>query len=389
LEEERRNLEAQMMQAQKLESLGILAGGIAHDFNNLLMGVLGHADLALLELPPTAAVRSNISEIEKAARQAAELCKQMLAYSGKGRFVTELLDLKSVVEEISHLLKVSISRQAVLKFSFAPYLPAFQGDPSQIRQVVMNLIINASEALDGRSGVISIVTGAMTCDREYLTDVYLSSNLEEGVYIFLEVSDSGSGMDAETRARIFDPFFTTKFTGRGLGLAAVLGIIRGHKGAIKVYSEVGKGTTFKVLFPAADVIPKKDVIEDQEAEQWRGEGTILVIDDETSARTVTKLFLERAGFSVLMAQDGEDGLNLFRTHAADIVAVILDLTMPRMGGEETFRELKRIRPNIKVILSSGYNELDVTQRFVGKGLAGFIQKPYKFTTLVEKLREIF
>jgi PAS domain S-box-containing protein len=386
-EEARLHLETQMMQAQKLESLGVLAGGIAHDFNNLLMGVLGHADLAMLALPRGTSAMQSIREIERAARQAAELCKQMLAYSGKGRFVVEPVDLRRLVEEMAHLLKVSISKAAVLKFDFAAELPAIEADSSQIRQVVMNLIINASEALEGRNGVVSVSTGVMDCDHSYFSETYLAHDLREGEYVYLEVSDSGSGMDDKTRARIFDPFYTTKFTGRGLGLAAVLGIVRGHRGAIKVYSEVGKGTTFKVFFPATNVVATKPS-RPPEVQQWQGQGTILVIDDEPSARTVTRLFLEKAGFTVLLAENGQVGLDVFEEHADEISAVILDLTMPKMGGEETFRELRRVRAEVKVILSSGYNEMEVTRRFVGQGLAGFIQKPYKYTVLIEKLQEI-
>ena len=387
-DEERRNLEAQMMQTQKLESLGVLAGGIAHDFNNLLMGILGHADLALMELPPSSPSSSSIGEIEKAARQAAELCKQMLAYSGKGRFVTERLSLQQIVEDIAHLLKVSISKRSILKFDFAPELPPIEADPSQIRQVVMNLIVNASEALGEKSGIISVVSGLMECDEEYLTDVFLASELKEGVYVFLEVSDTGCGMDKETSRKIFDPFFTTKFTGRGLGLAAVLGIVRSHNGAIQVYSEPDRGTTFKVLFPAVLDGATPQPVAEPITDVFRGQGTVLVVDDEPSARTVTKLFLEKAGFDTLLARDGEEAVQVFKDHSDEITAVVLDLTMPRMGGEATFRELRRIRADVKVLLSSGYNELEVTQRFIGKGLAGFIQKPYKFSVLMKKLKEI-
>jgi signal transduction histidine kinase len=387
-DEERRNIESKMMQTQKLESLGVLAGGIAHDFNNLLMGILGYADLAMLEIPKTPPAAQYIAEVENATRQAAELCKQMLAYSGKGRFVLERLLLHEVVEEMVQLLRVSISKHAVLKLDFAPDLPTIEADRSQIRQVVMNLVINASESLKDKSGVISLVTGIMGCDDEYLADTVLADELTDGQYVYLEVSDSGCGMDAETKSKIFEPFFTTKFTGRGLGLAAVLGIVRGHRGAIKVYSEPGRGTTVKVLFPAVFGKPKLTPSFATVVDASWADGLVLVADDESSARTVTKLFLEKAGFRVLLASDGHEAVEVFKAHSDEISAVILDLTMPGMGGEEVFRELRRIRPNVKVIVSSGYNEAEVTPRFAGKGLAGFIQKPYKFTVLVEKLKEI-
>jgi len=385
-EEERRNLEAQVQQAQKLESLGVLAGGIAHDFNNLLTGILGNADLALMALSPVSPARENVQAIENAARRAAELCRQMLAYSGRGRFVVEPVDVSEVVREMAHLLEVSISKKAALKYHFAASLPAVEADATQIRQIVMNLITNASEAIGERSGVITIATGAMECDPEYLKSSYLDEQRPEGRYVYLEVSDTGCGMDEETQARIFDPFFTTKFTGRGLGLAAVLGIVRGHDGAIKVYSEPGRGTTFKVLFPARDRAVKPIDDKPGARDDWRGNGTILLVDDEETVRSVGKSMLERAGFRVLIAEDGRQALDVFRQRCGEIDCVVLDLTMPHMDGEETFRELRRVRGDVRVVLSSGYNEQDVVHRFAGKDLAGFVQKPYQHETLIGQVR---
>jgi len=388
-ERERRNLERQLQHVQKLESLGVLAGGIAHDFNNILMAILGNADLALTKLSPSAPGRRNIEEIETAAQRAAELCQQMLAYSGKGRFVIQRLHLSEIVEEMSHMLEISVSKSVVLKYHFASDLPAVEGDATQIRQVVLNLITNASEAIGSKSGVISVSTGAMVCDRAYLGSSYLDEKLPEGVYAYLEVADTGCGMDEETKKRLFDPFFTTKFTGRGLGMSAVLGIVRGHRGAIKIYSEVGKGTSVKVLFPAVDE-PAEGRSEPEETGigQWRGRGTVLVVDDEESVCAVARQMLEYYGFRVLTAGDGQEALRVFRLHGREIVCVVLDLTMPHMDGEVTFRELRRIDPEVRVLLSSGYNQQDVTQRFVGKGLAGFIQKPYKGSRLVQRIRAI-
>jgi two-component system, cell cycle sensor histidine kinase and response regulator CckA len=386
-EDERLKFLSQIQQTQKLESLGVLAGGIAHDFNNLLMAVLGHADLALDALPTSSDARDDLAEIRRAAQRATELCKQMLAYSGKGRFVIQAVDLQKVVEEMLHMLRVSISKNAVLKLSFAPDLPSVDADASQLRQVVMNLIVNASEAVGERPGVITLSTGAMDCDRGYLSEAWLDEQLPEGTYVFMEVSDTGSGMDAETRSRIFDPFFTTKFTGRGLGLAAVLGIVRGHRGAIKVYSELGKGTSLKVLFPASQ---RAKVRERGSALRgiYQGRGTVLLVDDDEAVRGVGRKMLERIGFSVVTASDGAEAIARFRERADDIICAIVDLTMPHVDGAETFRELRRMRPGVRVILSSGYNEQDVTQRFVGKGLAGFIQKPYQLSTLVAVLEEV-
>ena len=387
-EERQRNFEAKLQQTQKLESLGVLAGGIAHDFNNLLMGVLGNADIALLELPPESPARGELMNITTAALRAAELTKQMLAYSGKGKFVVEALNLSKLVEEMAHLLEVSISKNVVLKYNFSADLPAIEADASQIRQVVMNLIINASEAIGEKSGVVAVSTSVIKADRSYLSETYLDENPPEGDYVSLEVADTGCGMDEQTRKKIFDPFFTTKFTGRGLGLAAVLGIVRGHGGALKIYSEPQRGTTFKVLFPASQKPAEESVATSATEQQWRGSGVILVVDDEEAVRIATKRMLEKLGFTVLTAEDGRAALEVFRGRADEIVAVLLDLTMPHLDGEETFRELRRIRPDVRVILSSGYNEQETTDRFAGKGLAGFLQKPYRVRQLGRKIRQV-
>ncbi|WBL36438.1 PAS domain S-box protein [Tepidiforma flava] len=385
-EEERRRFDLQMQQTQKLESLGVLAGGIAHDFNNLLVAILGNAGLALMELPPESPARQTVLAIETAAQRAAELTRQMLAYSGKGKFVIERLNLSRVVEEMAHLLEVSVSKRAVLKYRFAPDLPAIEGDATQIRQVIMNLITNASDAIGERSGVISVSTGLLYADRAYLKTAYMDDDLPEGDYVYLEVADTGVGMDEETAARIFDPFFTTKFTGRGLGLAAVLGIVRSHRGAIKLYTEPGRGTTFKILFPAAGPAAAPAPAAPAAASAAGRGGTILVVDDDETVRTVTRRMLEQAGYTVLLAADGSEALRCYRERPG-IDLVLLDMTMPHMDGEETFRELRRIDPRVRVLLTSGYNEQDATDRFAGKGLAGFIQKPYRPLDLLEKVRE--
>ena len=386
-EERQKNMEAKLQQAQKLESLGVLAGGVAHDFNNLLMGMLGNAEIAQLQLTPEAPARERIENIVKAALRAAELTRQMLAYSGKGKFVVQALDLSRLVEEMAHLLQVSISKTVVLKYNFAANLPAIEADASQIHQIVMNLIINASEAIGRKSGVVTVSTSLVEADRSYLAETYLDENLPEGYYVSLEVADTGCGMDKQTLQKIFDPFFTTKFTGRGLGLAAVLGIVRGHGGALKIYSEPRRGTTFKVLFPASRQTAEKSAGTSAAEQAWRGSGAILVVDDEETVRIATKMMLETLGFTVLTTEDGREALEVFRSRGDEIVLVLLDLTMPHLDGEETFRELRRIRSDVRVILSSGYNEQETTSRFAGKGLAGFIQKPYGIRQLGEKIRQ--
>ena len=387
-EQERQKLEAQMQQTQKLESLGVLAGGIAHDFNNLLMGILGNTGLVLQELDPSGDAHARLRDVESAGRRAAELCRQMLAYSGKGRFVVQPLDLSSLVEEMAHLLQASISKKSMLEQELAIDLPAFEADATQVRQVVMNLITNASEALGDDSGTITLRTGVMECDRNYLKQTYLAEDLDAGTYVFLEVRDTGSGMDPETRERIFDPFFSTKFVGRGLGLAATLGIVRGHRGALEVESTPSEGTVFRVLFPASDRLGRRRAATAPEHRPASGDGTILVVDDEAMVRGVARRVLEHAGYRVLTAGDGREGIEVFERHARDISLVLLDLTMPRMSGDETVRELRRVKRDVRVLLSSGYNEREATGEITGPHLAGFIQKPYVAAALLNKIREV-
>ena len=384
---EKQRLEAQIRHTQKLESLGVLAGGIAHDFNNLLMGILGNADLALTELPSTSPARAYLKAIETAAHRAADLSRQMLAYSGKGRFLIEPVDLNEVIREMESLLRVSISKTATLRCSLAPGLPAIEADATQMRQVVMNLITNASEAIGENSGQISVATGVIECDPDYLKGTYFEQELPQGPYVFLEVSDTGCGMTREVQERIFEPFFTTKFMGRGLGMSAVLGIVRGHRGAVKIYSEPGRGTTFKILFPALAASLRATGTSDGSPAEWRGRGIVLLVDDEDVVRTTGRLMLEKLGFQVLIARNGREAIDVFSAKAADIGCVILDLTMPNMDGIETFQELRRIHSGARVIITSGYTEQEVVTRFSGKGIAGFIQKPYTLATLARGLKE--
>ncbi len=387
-EEARKHLETQMLQTQKLESLGVLAGGIAHDFNNLLTGIIGYTDLARQELPVHSAASAFLEEAVNGARRAAELTQQMLAYSGKGKFIIGPVVLSSLVTDIARLLEVSISKKCVLRFDLMADQPPCMADATQLRQVIMNLIINASEAIGDRSGVISLSTGVAWCERDYLVETYLDESLREGLYAHLEVADTGHGMSAETRARIFDPFFSTKFTGRGLGLAAVLGIVRGHGGAIRVYSEEGRGTTFKVLLPASSVDVRSHTGIEPTAPEWRGSGTIVVMEDEESIRALTRTMLERMGFAVVLASDGREGVEAFRHLADENPLVLLDLTMPHLDGAAAFRELRRIRPDVRAILMSGYSEQSITTQFAGKGLAGFVQKPFRFAQLQQTIREV-
>jgi PAS domain S-box-containing protein len=388
-EEERRKVEEKLLQAQKLESLGVLAGGIAHDFNNMLMVVLGNAELAQMDISETSPARQRLEDINNVAIKAADLCKQMLAYSGKGRFVVRPVNLSEIVGEMGRMLDVSVSKKAMLNYSLEKGLPPIEADAVQIRQIIMNLIINASEALGEKSGAISVKTGLMECDSRYLMETQFQGDIGEGPYAYLEISDTGCGMDKATMEKIFDPFFTTKFTGRGLGLAAVLGIVRGHKGGLRVSSEPGKGTTFRVFFPV--MLTDQTAVsseEKSETEAFKGRGTILLVDDDESIRLICTLLLKRIGFDVLSASDGRDALDVFNKHRTDIRCVILDLTMPHMDGEETFRELLKIDPDVRVIMSSGYNEQEIAQKISGKGFSGFVQKPYNLNNLTDILKKV-
>jgi PAS domain S-box-containing protein len=381
----RRRLEAQMQQAQKLESLSVLAGGVAHDFNNLLMGIMGNADLALQDLSPEAPAYDNLQDIGIAADRAADLARQMLAYSGKGRFEVQRISLSTLVEEMVHLLEASISKKVVLKLEIAPEVAPISADATQLRQIVMNLVLNASEAVGDSGGSISVRTGVMDCDQAYLDSTFLDQELAVGSYSYVEISDTGGGMDRETLARIFDPFFTTKFTGRGLGLAAVLGIVRGHQGAIKVSSEPGRGTTFKVLIPACEGDPPAPALSELPPEVSFSGKVVLLVDDEETVLSVASRMLEHLGFEVVMAEDGRQALEVFQRDPERIDVVLLDLTMPRVDGEQCFRELRKLWPDVIVVLSSGYNEQDLIDRFAGEGMAGFIQKPYVLSKLRDRL----
>jgi signal transduction histidine kinase/ActR/RegA family two-component response regulator len=387
---ERLELEAKIQHTQKLESLGVLAGGIAHDFNNILMAILGNADLALTSIPKTSLARSSLNEIVNAATTAADLARQMLAYSGRSDYETVPLDLNRVVVELTHLLEVSISKKAVLKFRLANKLPLIMADAAQIRQILMNLITNASEAIGDSSGVISITTGAMYCDAAYMNTTELALGMSESMYVYIEVSDTGCGMDESVKSQLFEPFFTTKFTGRGLGLSSVLGIIRGHNGAIKVYSEPGDGTTFKVLFPVynTDCTEKLDSGEGITEKKWVGKGTVLFADDEDTVLAVGRRMLEHLGFTVVQAEDGREAVDLFRKNAEDLILVVLDLAMPHLSGDEVYREIRRISTDVPVIVSSGFSREDVMHRFAGKHLAGYIQKPYRVGDLSAIIREV-
>jgi len=376
MEAERLKMQERVQEVQKLESLGVLAGGIAHDFNNLLVGIMGNAGLALLELPSDGAGRERVVQIETAARRASDLARQMLAYSGKGRFVVTPLDVSELAKEMTQLLRASIGPSIEIKYALDEDPVIIEGDATQLRQVVMNLVVNASDAIGETNGSITVATSRVHADRAYLSGTFVDEGLPEGDYAVIDVSDTGAGMDAATRARIFDPFYTTKTQGRGLGLAAVLGIVRAHHGALKVYSEPGHGSTFKLLLPSTEAKVVPDPWATRASTRWRGEGTVLVVDDEPMVREVAEAILRRLGVTVVAAADGDEAVRVFTEDPDRFDLVLLDLTMPRLSGAETFRQIRAVRPDAKVILMSGYNEEDAGGRFVGEGLAGFLEKPF-------------
>ena len=379
-EEERQRLEAQVRQSQKLESLGVLAGGIAHDFNNLLTSVLGYSSLAAMDVPAGSAARPMLHEIEKAAQRAAELTQQMLAYSGRGKFVVRAVGLDGLVREMNKLLQTVVSKKAVIHLELAA--ATIEADATQIRQVVMNLLTNASDALEDRPGEIAVRTGTRHLDADALRSPFVQTPLPPGEYAFLEVVDSGCGMSEETLARIFDPFFTTKFTGRGLGLAAVLGIIRGHGGSLQIATAPGQGTTFRIYFPCVAAVPERAAIA-QAAAPPRGHGLVLVVDDEENVRTYVRRVLDEAGFRVLIAGDGAEALSVLREHRGAVRAVVLDLTMPQLDGWEVAGQLQTEEPGLPVVLMSGYSEPELGRREGRANVAGFIQKPFRPSELLD------
>jgi PAS domain S-box-containing protein len=387
--------EAQSRHVQKLESLGVLAGGIAHDFNNLLHVVLGNADIALSCLSQRSPARKPVEEVVRATLRAADLTRQMLAYSGKGAFVVRHLDLSTEVREMATLLHTAISKQASLVWELAPELPAVNADPTQVRQIVMNLITNASDSLRDTSGTITLRTGVMQAaqlNEAGLGAPVLDAELTESSepYVFLEVTDTGAGMNPDTLQRIFDPFFSTKFAGRGLGLAAVMGIVRSHRGLIRIRTEPGEGTSFRVLFPAVPGTARAVVEPNVPRSEWQGHGTVLIVEDEQGIREVADRILQDCGFETLQAVDGRDALEIMERAGNGLTAVLMDLSMPRMGGQEALRQLRRTWPDLPVIMMSGYTEEAVAQQFsdAGSGLTAFLQKPFLAEDLVGVLRRV-
>ena len=386
---ERRNLEEQLQHAQKLESLGLLAGGVAHDFNNLLTGILGNASLVLDVIDADPSVRGMLLDIIRASERAADLTRQLLAYAGKGKFVIEPVDASNLVRDISELIRSSVPRTVDLSLSLTPDLPAIEGDASQIQQLVMNLILNAVEATGERPGVVRVRTGIYEVKPGDPVGHFRPEPPAPGVYVRLEVTDDGCGMSEQVKSQIFDPFFTTKFTGRGLGLAAAQGIVRSHRGAIGVDSSEGLGSTFTVLLPAmggAYAAPHQDSSHITQADAQSGAGAVLIIDDEDVVRRTARASLEHFGYAVFEASDGRDGADLFSRLHDRISVVLLDLTMPRMDGHDVWAYIRRVRPDMKIVISSGFEEADAMQRFASDPALHFIKKPYTASGLLRTIR---
>lgn len=387
--QDRLEITRRLQQFQKLESLGVLAGGISHDFNNLLQGILGNADLALMYEKDAEMVRTCLKDIKNAANKASELALKMLAYSGKGSFDIRDIDLNLLIKETIELHDQVIPRITKLSLSLAPNLPPIRGDSSQLAQVIVNLLNNAIEAIGEHSGTITISTECRTCDRATLSETFLDEKLPEGSYIALTIKDSGCGIEDGVLDKIFDPFFSTKFTGRGLGLAAVLGIIRAHSGAISVESSFENGSRFTIFLPLAE--KSKLLIGGSSSMpplEKRTNVTVLLVDDESTVRTTATRILERFGYSVIVAADGKSALNIYARVFSQIDVVILDMMMPKMDGKETFSKLCDIHKNVKVILMSGYQEAEVRGRFEENKPTGFLQKPFSARKLISLIRKI-
>ncbi len=398
-EREREALEERIKQTQRLESIGVLAGSIAHDFNNLLVGIVGNTDLAMMELPQEHPAQKYLGEVIKISKKLTHISNQLLTYAGKAKTYVREISLTELIKNLETLIELSVANKKIaVKYELDDNIPLISADPLYVQQLIIDLITNSAEAIGDKSGVITIVTRCMFCDRKYFEGTYFGHDNPEGDYVYLEVADTGPGIPDEVKQRMFEPFYSTKIFGRGLGLSAVAGIVKAHKGAIKVYTELGKGTSIKVLFPAirgkssgkgeGEDLSKGKYTESVEVEREFYKGLILVVDDEKMVRETVKNMLEQGGYKVITAEDGQKAIETYKVYKDSVDLVLLDMTMPIYDGEETFRELRRIKPDVKVILSSGYNIQDLMDRFVGKGLAGFIQKPFILSTLLKTIESV-
>lgn len=393
LEEEKARMEEHVRHMQKLESLGVLASGIAHDFNNLLAVIVGNSDIIAAEVGGRQLIGHCNVEIQKASKRASDLVAQMLAYSGGGTFASDGVDLSLLIEGMQYLLRSSVSRKASLEYALATALPEVAGDAAQLQQVILNLVTNASDALGDKNGDIRIETGLVEADEAYLASLYLDEHLAPGRYVYLEIKDTGSGLDEEALDKIFDPFFTTKFAGlgRGLGLAAVMGIVRAHKGGVRVLSIPGQGTAFRIHLPLANPTAVTDLVDedgDDLFERSEGGVRILLADDEEMVRVLGQLILEQHGYVVLTASDGDEAIAAFREHADTLSLVLLDMAMPRKNGYEVAAAIRAIHRDMPIVLCSGYADVEARTRYADLQMDGFLKKPYRMNELLEVVQRV-
>ena len=382
---ERKRTEEAQLKTQKLESLALLASGIAHDFNNLLTAMMGNLALARHEVPPDSAATEYLRHLESAVQRAAHLTRQMLAYSGKGTFNVEPMDLGREVRDMAGLLASSVPKGVRLLYELEEGVPPVKADGTQIEQVIMNLVINAAESIGEAGGTITLRTSLVTLDEAHLNGDFEEQGLRAGTFVRLEVQDTGEGMSPEVQARIFDPFFSTKKSGRGLGLSALLGIVKAHQGGVRVQSSAGRGTTFTIYLPTTTEPMKRAPLSLGELMLGKGD-TVLLVEDEPMVRRSSRGLLEKLGFTVLEAADGVEAVEVFQAQRHSVRWVLMDLTMPRMDGHTAFLELQRIEPAVKVILCSGWAGAEVAGRFRDHPPAGFLSKPFMVAEIIEALR---
>ncbi len=379
--------EAALLRTQRLESLNAMVGGIAHDLNNLMVAVEANTEIALRDLNPDSPAWEAVNGIEKAVGKVSNLSKQILSFSGKTKDSKEAVDINTVARDTVHLLLATLHPGTMLESSLGRNIPLIKADPQNVQQVLMNLIINASDAIGDKGGTIRIFTGESSVSRDYLDNIMLGKEAREGRHVFIEVTDTGSGMNRDTVRRVFEPFFSTKFTGRGLGLAAVLNIVKSHNGAIELSSAIGEGTGFKVFFPVPE--EELEIKEERKPEKkiWSGKGTVLVADDDESALLIAGKILSMAGYKVLTATDGPEAISIFETHKDEIDLVVMDYIMPRMRGSEATAQMRSLKENVNVILLSGYYDIDVRDISGGSGKTFILEKPYKIEKFLQKVHE--
>jgi len=376
-EENSLEMERKFQQTQKLESLGVLSGGIAHDFNNILTVILGHCYMAREDFIPEQEYKAAFQKIETAGNRAADLCRQMLTYAGKSPMERTRVNLWLLVDEVVKMLQAAIKKNVSIELDLKRVVPEILGDTGQIQQIIMNLIINAAEAIGANNGIIRVALTRVIVEADHTARDTFGTDIPAGGYVCLEVTDTGCGMDEETQKRIFEPFFTTKFTGRGLGMSAIQGIVKSHDAILQLTSTPGVGTTFKVFFPIPAASDYSETTSTESAPSEKASGTILLVDDEQTLRVLGATLLRALGFSAICASNGLEALEMYRERGNEIDVILLDMVMPVMGGIEAYHELRKISPTVPIIICSGYGVESVEQVTNNDPNAGFVHKPYK------------